>query len=130
MRMRLFAAIAGVGLVSTMTACGSSPSGRAAMHASPQAPSTPAAQPPGTQPSAPGDGGGGQAPDGSAAPAGGGKPDRCHTADLRGEFHQFQWPGQAGAESDADLGLTNTSGRPCAVYGYPGLQLIGADGKP
>jgi hypothetical protein len=55
--------------------------------------------------------------------------DRCHAGNLSGELHLFTPPGQAGSEQDAELGLTNTTNRPCVVYGYPGLQLIGADGR-
>jgi hypothetical protein len=41
---------------------------------------------------------------------------------------QQTWPGQAGSEGDAELGLTNTGNRPCVIHGYPGLQLIGPEG--
>jgi hypothetical protein len=73
--------------------------------------------------------GGGTGGGDATAPGGKPKPDRCHTANLRGTLHQFDYPGHAGSEQDAELGLTNTGSRPCTIYGFPGLQLVGADGR-
>ncbi|PFG93819.1 uncharacterized protein DUF4232 [Saccharopolyspora erythraea NRRL 2338] len=52
---------------------------------------------------------------------------RCHTSMLSGSLQ----PGEPGAgQRYAELVLTNTSGETCNLYGYGGLQLIGADGRP
>ncbi|GII25455.1 DUF4232 domain-containing protein [Planosporangium mesophilum] len=56
-------------------------------------------------------------------------PGRCHASNLRGSFHPFEWPGQAGAQAEADLGLTNISDQTCVIFGFPGVQLVGPDGK-
>ena len=57
------------------------------------------------------------------------QPTRCHTDELSATL---------GTPADippngmayADLGLTNEAGHPCRMYGYPGMQLLGADGSP
>jgi hypothetical protein len=58
------------------------------------------------------------------------RPDRCHTVNLHPSFTPYVPAGQAGSEHDARLGLTNAGDRSCVIDGYPGMQLIGADGKP
>jgi hypothetical protein len=58
------------------------------------------------------------------------KPDRCRTEHLRVTLRLFEWPGQAGAEQEAELGLTNVGRRPCVLQGYAGLRLVGPDGQP
>lgn len=135
MRRSLYIAVAGVALVSALAACDSStPAAPTAGAGRPGVTSSPSAQP-GTGGGTDGtgtdgtNGNGTNGGTGGGAPAGEHKPGRCHTAGLRGELHLFSWPGQAGSEQDAELGLTNTSGQPCVVYGYPGLQLFGADGR-
>ena len=55
---------------------------------------------------------------------------RCTTAQLQVDLDQFVWPGQAGSSQAAELGLTNKSSEPCAVSGYPGLRLVGAQDRP
>lgn len=50
--------------------------------------------------------------------------ERCHTSMLSGTAKH----GEAGAgQRYAELTLTNTSGETCTVYGYGGMQLLGAD---
>jgi hypothetical protein len=115
MRKNLYVSVAGLALVSALAACGSGSPPSSAPATPPVASSTP------STPAKPGNG--------NAAPGGGQKPDRCHTAELRGSLHKYEWPMQAGALQNAELGLTNTGRRACVVYGYPGLQLVGADGK-
>lgn len=54
------------------------------------------------------------------------KIDRCHTSQLAGSLEN----GDAGAgQRYVDLVLRNKSGETCTLYGYGGLQLIGADGS-
>ncbi|WP_243790084.1 DUF4232 domain-containing protein [Saccharopolyspora gloriosae] len=51
--------------------------------------------------------------------------ERCHTSMLSGSAQH----GEAGAgQRYAELTLTNTSGETCTLYGYGGMQLMGADG--
>lgn len=58
-----------------------------------------------------------------AAPQPGGG--RCHTSMLSGQVSS----GSPGAgQRYATLTLTNSSGQPCTIFGYGGLQLIGEDG--
>ncbi|GAA2783662.1 DUF4232 domain-containing protein [Saccharopolyspora taberi] len=53
--------------------------------------------------------------------------ERCHTSMLSGSVQ----PSDSGAgQRYAELVLTNTSGETCNIYGYGGMQLIGADGSP
>jgi uncharacterized protein DUF4232 len=52
---------------------------------------------------------------------------KCKAADLKGSMSS---PNAGAGNRYADLVVTNTSGRPCTIYGYGGLQLIGADGRP
>ncbi len=52
---------------------------------------------------------------------------RCHTSMLSGTLQ----PGAPGAgQRYADLMLRNDSGETCALYGYGGLQLVDAEGRP
>ncbi len=52
---------------------------------------------------------------------------KCTAADLEGSVA----PSDAAAGNRyADLVVTNTSGDPCTLYGYGGLELTGADGEP
>jgi hypothetical protein len=79
-----------------------------------------------------------QAPSGqNSKPAGGHSTDsggtsasgsggRCHTSDLRASVGGND-PG-AGQENYA-LVLTNTSGRTCTVYGFPGFAFVDGSGK-
>lgn len=54
-------------------------------------------------------------------------PGRCHTSMLDATLRA----GHPGAgQRYADLTLVNSSGQTCRVYGFPGLQLVGADGDP
>lgn len=69
-----------------------------------------------------GSGGGGST--GSAA--GGGSTATCTTGDLA-----FSWlsgdrpaPGGGAGQKTAVVGLRNTSGHPCAMHGYPGVDLV------
>ena len=131
MRKPMYALITGAVLVTGLAACGSRPStpaagapGKAAAPPASVSPSPSAAS--GVDAGSGGDVGTGGT--GGDVGTGNGKPDRCHTASLRASLHTFQWPGQAGSEGDAELGLTNTGNRPCVIYGYPGLQLIGPEG--
>jgi len=48
----------------------------------------------------------------------------CVAADL--EAHIPRWQGAAGSRI-ADVGITNTSARPCLVRGTPGLRLVDAN---
>jgi Domain of unknown function (DUF4232) len=50
---------------------------------------------------------------------------RCHTADLTGHVEGH---GAGSGQRYAALGLTNRTGTPCTVYGYPGLQLVDGTG--
>src|SRR5689334_20167839 len=138
MRKNLYASIAGVALVGSLAACTGSSARPSVAGSRPTASPTPTtsapAPAPATSDSVPtgGDNAGGKVGGrggGDGAPTTNGKPDRCHTANLRGDFHRFQWPGQAGAEGDGDLGLTNIGRTACVIYGFPGLQLIGGDGR-
>ena len=53
--------------------------------------------------------------------------DRCHTSQLTTSLQNAD----AGAgQRYADLVLRNRSQQPCTVYGYGGMQLLDADGKP
>lgn len=53
--------------------------------------------------------------------------DRCHTGDLSGSVQNQD----AGAgQRYADLVLRNDSPRPCTVFGYGGMQLVDAGGRP
>jgi hypothetical protein len=53
--------------------------------------------------------------------------DRCHTSDLTGHV---EGNGAGAGQRYAVLGLTNKTATTCAVYGYPGLQLVDAQGSP
>jgi hypothetical protein len=55
---------------------------------------------------------------------------RCRTSNLRGAIEPFTREGHAGAEQSARLGLTNTGSTPCDTVGYPGIQLLDANGQP
>lgn len=53
--------------------------------------------------------------------------DRCHTSMLSGSLQ----PGTPGAgQRYAELTLRNDSGETCTLYGYGGLQLVDAEGRP
>lgn len=55
------------------------------------------------------------------------QPDRCHTSMLAASFENLE----AGAgQRDVSLVLRNISTQPCNVFGYPGMQLQEADGRP
>lgn len=56
-----------------------------------------------------------------------GGPARCAATVLRGTM---QPKDSAAGNRYADLVVTNTGTMPCTLYGYGGLQLLGADGKP
>lgn len=61
-----------------------------------------------------------------AAQGRGAQTDRCHTSMLTGVVQQAD----AGAgQRYGELVLRNTSGQTCTLYGYGGMQLLGADGK-
>lgn len=53
--------------------------------------------------------------------------ERCHTSMLSGSLTRAE-PGAG--QRYAELVLTNRSGQTCTLYGYGGLQLVGADGTP
>ncbi len=57
---------------------------------------------------------------------GGGGTDRCHTSSLK---LGIQAAGGGAGQAYALLSLTNRSSVTCRVYGYPGMQLLGAGGK-
>jgi hypothetical protein len=59
----------------------------------------------------------------ATTPAG---PERCHTADLAAALGR---PDAGAGNRYAVLTLTNTSDRPCVVFGYGGVQLLDAAGK-
>src|SRR5215216_5981282 len=68
---------------------------------------------------------GGAGPNSSgASPAG---PARCSASVLRGAV---QPKDSAAGNRYAELVVTNTGSAPCTLYGYGGLQLVSADGKP
>jgi Protein of unknown function (DUF4232) len=126
---RLLAFAVALAAASIMAGCRAGPSGQPAAGAA-TTPTSPAETPsvgpvetPSEQPSATAGGQGGGA---GANP----KPGRCRTENLRATLRPFEWPGHAGAEQDAELGLTNLGRRPCILEGYAGLRLLGADGEP
>lgn len=53
---------------------------------------------------------------------------RCHTTDLDATLEPSPGGGAAGSVY-LDLGLTNRSSHPCAVYGYPGMTLVDSTGR-
>jgi hypothetical protein len=127
---RLLTCATALAAVSIMAGCnGTSPKQPQAdaITTSPSAPVIPAESPNQTSPSP-------SAPASPSAAGGGGggaahpKPSRCGTENLRATLRPFEWPGHAGAEQDAELGLTNVGRQPCVLEGYAGLRLIGADG--
>jgi hypothetical protein len=59
---------------------------------------------------------------GSRSAAGG----RCHTAELRASVGRAN-PGAG--QKNFPIVLTNTSGRTCTVYGYPGAAFVDASGR-
>ncbi|MDT5036123.1 MAG: hypothetical protein QOE03_1308 [Micromonosporaceae bacterium] len=134
MRRSLYLIIASAALASSVAACTKPPATPAAGGGKPApSPSTTAASAAGSTTSTPsaepsgGTSGGGGVATGAGAVQ---RPDRCHTANLHLSFTSLVPAGQAGSEHDARLGLTNAGDRSCVIYGYPGIQLIGADGKP
>ncbi|MFC7341300.1 DUF4232 domain-containing protein [Saccharopolyspora griseoalba] len=69
----------------------------------------------------------GAGPQAAAPKAGTEAPGRCHTSMLSGSMGRVE----AGAgQRYAELILTNRSGEPCTIYGYGGLQLVDAAGRP
>ncbi|MFF3411064.1 DUF4232 domain-containing protein [Streptomyces sp. NPDC002742] len=136
---RRAALLAGVALLSLLTACGngtpqSSPktlpgtAGPASGDTGTKAGSTGAADPAASAPAkktgtGKGTGSGsGSAPASSGSVAGG----RCHTSELRASVGRND-PG-AGQENFPVV-LTNGSGRTCTVRGYPGAAFVDASGK-
>ncbi|QKG19368.1 lipoprotein [Actinomadura verrucosospora] len=75
---------------------------------------------------APGDGGGAAQGAGGGRGTGTGALARCRTEDLSARLGRLD--GAAGARSSAIV-LTNTSGRACRIYGYPGVGIAVADGS-
>jgi hypothetical protein len=137
MRRSLYLIVAGAALVSSVTACTNRPATAGAGDAKPSAPAgtgtsavsadtVPGASP-STSPSASTGGGTGGGSAGSGADR---QPERCRTANLRASFTPYVPDMQAGSEHDARLGLFNVGDHSCVIDGHPGLQLIGADGKP
>lgn len=53
--------------------------------------------------------------------------DRCHTSMLAASFEN---PDAGAGQRDVTLVLRNISAQPCNVFGYPGMQLQEADGRP
>ncbi|MEU0438024.1 DUF4232 domain-containing protein [Streptomyces sp. NPDC006290] len=138
---RRAALLAGVALLSLLTACGngtpnSSPktlpgtagpaSGDTSTKAGSTGPSSPAASAPskkkGTGTGTDTGTASAAASSGSAAAGGG----RCHTSELRASVGRND-PG-AGQENFPVV-LTNSSGRTCTVRGYPGAAFVDASGK-
>jgi Protein of unknown function (DUF4232) len=70
--------------------------------------------------------GGGQSSSDSGGKPASGSSSRCHTSELRASVGPND-PG-AGQENFA-LVLTNTSGRTCTVYGFPGFAFTDSSGK-
>jgi hypothetical protein len=67
------------------------------------------------------------APSASPSPSASGNP-RCHTADLSPAVAVVNGSQAAGHES-MNLTLTNTSGHPCTIFGYPGMMLQDQNGN-
>ena len=65
------------------------------------------------------------APSVSPSAAGAAAGTRCHTGGLSGHVEGH---GEGAGQRYAALGLTNTTGSPCTIYGYPGLQLVDGSG--
>lgn len=61
---------------------------------------------------------------GQTTPAG---PDRCHTSGLSASLGR---PDAGAGNRYAVLSLTNTGTSPCVIFGYGGVQLLDAAGKP
>ncbi|RCW43657.1 uncharacterized protein DUF4232 [Halopolyspora algeriensis] len=53
--------------------------------------------------------------------------ERCHTSMLAGNLRREN---PAAGQRYAELVLRNSSARTCTVHGYPGLLLVGSDGRP
>lgn len=133
-RAAVTAAIAVVTIAATAATaagCGGSPA--AAPSAAPLTPASsapPASAPsasPSTPPSAPATppAAGSSGNPGGAGGSGDQYPGRCHTSMLSAHLT----PGQPGAgQHYAELVLTNTASTTCRVYGYPGMQLLSAQG--
>lgn len=68
-----------------------------------------------------------QPPAGSPRPKAANPNQRCHTADLTGQLQQRD---PAAGNRYAILILTNRSARGCTIYGYGGVGLVDAKGKP
>jgi Protein of unknown function (DUF4232) len=103
------------------TAAGQHSTGTAVSPASPASPSgTPGVVGPATSSSTPSILGSPSTAE--SAQTGGGDDPRCHTTDLNPSVSIV--PGSQGmGHEEMNLTLTNTSGHPCTVYGYPGMAL-------
>jgi len=67
------------------------------------------------------------APSASPSPSASGTP-RCHTTDLSPSVTVVAGSQAAGSEL-MNLTLTNTSGHPCTIFGYPGMMLQDQNGN-
>ena len=67
------------------------------------------------------------APSASPSPSASGTP-RCHTTDLSPSVAVVAGSQAAGSEL-MNLTLTNTSGHPCTIFGYPGMMLENQNGN-
>jgi hypothetical protein len=122
-------AAAGLALALVATACDGSTMNSAASPPTsvvPPAATTPASGPPPPAPSSSGhtSAAPSSVPPAPTTPPG---PGRCHTADLAAALGE---PDSGMGHTGVTLVLTNRSTRPCRVYGYGGLQLLDAAGRP
>jgi hypothetical protein len=65
----------------------------------------------------------------NAPPAGGAALRRCHASVLSARPYVLASGGAAGSVGGA-FGLVNDGARACTLFGYPGLELLGASGRP
>jgi hypothetical protein len=72
-------------------------------------------------------GGGSSKPAASSQPAHTDPSTRCHTSMLSATL---QYAGAGAGQRGALLTVRNTSGQTCTLFGYAGLQLLGANGAP
>lgn len=108
----------GVAALLAVAGCSAKPTATVRPAAPGASPSTPAGSLPSTDKTS---------PSASASPARTQPLQRCHTADLTGHVEGH---GEGAGQRYAMLGLTNKTAIPCTIYGYPGLQLVDADGRP